>query len=51
VGLGGLRLAGAVGGALLGVDSIDGHVDPLPVGALGGVARVGPRARVGSVMW
>jgi hypothetical protein len=36
-----LAVAGAVGGPLLGVDPLDGRTDPLSVGPLSRVARLG----------
>jgi len=49
---GGLQVVGAVGGALLGVDSIDGAADPLPVGPLGCVVGLGTERalRVGDLV-
>jgi hypothetical protein len=47
-----LAVVGAVGGALLGVDSIDGAADPLPVGPLGCVVGLGTEraVRVGDLV-
>jgi hypothetical protein len=48
---GGLGVAAAVGGALLGMDPLNGHADPLPVGPLGGVMGLGPEGSVGVGVW
>jgi hypothetical protein len=47
-----LALLGAVGGALLAVDALDGRADPLPVGPLGGVVGLGAEGpvRIGDVV-
>ena len=47
-----LALLGAVGGALLAVDALDGRTDPLPVGPLGGVVGLGAEGpvRIGDVV-
>jgi hypothetical protein len=42
-----LDIADAVGGALLGLDSVDGHADSLPVSPLGPVARLAAEGPVG----
>ena len=42
-----LALMGAVGGALLGLDPLDGRADPLPVGPLGWVVGLGAEGPVG----
>jgi hypothetical protein len=49
---GGLRLAGAAGGPLLGLDPPDGGVDLLPVGPLGRIIGLGAEGplRVGDVV-
>jgi hypothetical protein len=39
-------LPGAVGGALLGLDPLDGRTDPLPVGPLGPILRLGTEGPV-----
>ncbi len=43
----GWRVAGAVGGALLGLDPLDGRAGPLPVGPLGWVVGLGAEGPVG----
>jgi hypothetical protein len=49
---GGLAVEGAVSGALLGLDPLDGGPDPLPVGPLGSVVRLRAERpqRVGDVV-
>jgi hypothetical protein len=46
-----VRVAGAVGGLLLGLDPLDGPADPLPVGPLGGVAWLGAKGPVRIRVW
>jgi hypothetical protein len=41
-----LGVAGAVGGALLGLDPLNGRTDPLPVGPLGPVLGLGTEGPV-----
>jgi hypothetical protein len=42
-----LGVSGAVGDSLLGLDPVDGHADPLPVGPLDGVVGLGIKGPVG----
>jgi hypothetical protein len=42
-----LGVAGVLGGALLGVELLDGRAGPLPVGSLGWVVRLGAEDMVG----